>query len=78
MAFLTKPGQPEPYQALVWRDGKKLTLGNLATAEEEAGGEEVVPGGESKKTISGGGSMGGDMASEPPSKVAMAVWNMLC
>ena len=33
---LVKPGQPNPYQAEVRRDGKKLYLGSFATAEEAA------------------------------------------
>ena len=31
-----KPGQPKPYQAKVWRDGKDVYLGSFATAEEAA------------------------------------------
>jgi len=33
---LTKPGQPKPYQAGVWRGGKKVSLGHFATAGEAA------------------------------------------
>eukprot|EP00964_Phaeocystis_antarctica_P083280 scaffold52379_cov60-Phaeocystis_antarctica.AAC.4 len=33
---LIKPGQPKPYQARVWRDGKDVSLGCFATAEEAA------------------------------------------
>ena len=33
---LSKPGQPKPYMAYVSRGGKKLSLGNFATAEEAA------------------------------------------
>ena len=33
---LTKPGQPKPYQARVWRGGKDVYLGCFATAEEAA------------------------------------------
>jgi len=34
--YLIKPGQPKPYQAQVWRGGKKVYLGSFATAEEAA------------------------------------------
>ena len=34
--YLTKPGQPKPYKAQVWRGGKTLHLGCFATAEEAA------------------------------------------
>ena len=30
------PGRPKPYQAHVWRGGKKVHLGSFATAEEAA------------------------------------------
>ena len=33
---LAKPGQLKPYQARVWRGGKKVHLGSFATAEEAA------------------------------------------
>ena len=33
---LNKPGQPKPYQARVWRGGKKVHLGSFATAEAAA------------------------------------------
>ena len=33
---LSKPDQPKPYQAQVWRGGKKVSLGSFATAEEAA------------------------------------------
>jgi len=33
---LVKPGKPKPHQAGVWRGGKKVSLGNFATAEEAA------------------------------------------
>ena len=33
---LSKPGQPKPYQAQVWRGGKYVYLGSFATAEEAA------------------------------------------
>ena len=33
---LAKPGQPKPYRAWVWRDGKTVFLGTFATAEEAA------------------------------------------
>ena len=33
---LAKPGRPKPYQARMTRDGKKVSLGNFATAEEAA------------------------------------------
>jgi hypothetical protein len=33
---LDKPGQPRPYQAHVWRGGKKVPLSYFATAEEAA------------------------------------------
>eukprot|EP00964_Phaeocystis_antarctica_P126142 scaffold89866_cov56-Phaeocystis_antarctica.AAC.2 len=33
---LTNPGYPKPYQARVWRGGKKVHLGSFATAEEAA------------------------------------------
>ena len=33
---LTHPGYPKPYQARVWRGGKKVNLGHFATAEEAA------------------------------------------
>ena len=33
---LAKPGQPMPYQAGVWRGGKKVSLGCFATAGEAA------------------------------------------
>ena len=33
---LVNPGQPKPYQARVRRGGKKVSLGNFATAEEAA------------------------------------------
>ena len=29
---LDKPGKPKPYQAQVWRCGKKVSLGNFAAA----------------------------------------------
>ena len=31
-----KPGKPNPYEARVWRGGKKVSLGSFATAEEAA------------------------------------------
>ena len=34
--YLTKPGQPKPYQAKVRRDSKEVTLGSFVTAEEAA------------------------------------------
>ena len=34
--YLTKPGQPKPYQARVWNGGKQVRLGYFATAEEAA------------------------------------------
>ena len=34
--YLTKPGQPNPYQAKVQRGGKQVSLGSFATAEEAA------------------------------------------
>ena len=34
--YLTKPGQPKPYKAQVWRGGKSVSLGCFATAEEAA------------------------------------------
>ena len=34
--YLSNPGQPKPYQARVRRGGKKVYLGNFATAEEAA------------------------------------------
>ena len=34
--YLNKPGKPEPYEARVNRDGKKVSLGSFATAEEAA------------------------------------------
>merc|ERR1740139_1958486 len=34
--YLTKPGQPKPYQARVRRGGKVVHLGSFATAEEAA------------------------------------------
>ena len=33
---LSKPGQPKPYMAQVWRGGKTVSLGCFATAEEAA------------------------------------------
>ena len=33
---LNQPGRPKPYQAKVWRGGKKVHLGSFATAEEAA------------------------------------------
>ena len=33
---LSKPGQPKPYLARVWRGGKYANKGNFATAEEAA------------------------------------------
>ena len=33
---LSKPGQPKPYQARVWRGGKVVHLGRFDTAEEAA------------------------------------------
>ena len=34
--YLSKPGQPKPYQVQVKRGGKHLYLGSFATAEEAA------------------------------------------
>ena len=34
--YLDSPSKPKPYQAQVWRGGKKVQLGCLATAEEGA------------------------------------------
>jgi hypothetical protein len=34
--YLTKPGQPKPYEARVTRGGKQVGLGSFATAEEAA------------------------------------------
>ena len=34
--YLTSPGKPKPYEAEVWRGGKKVHLGSFATAEEAA------------------------------------------
>ena len=33
---LSKPRQPRPYKAVVWRGGKQVRLGSFATAEEAA------------------------------------------
>ena len=33
---LNNPDYPKPYQAHVWRGGKKVSLGSFATAEEAA------------------------------------------
>lgn len=33
---LAKPGQPKPYEAKVYRDGKTVRLGSFATAEQAA------------------------------------------
>jgi len=34
--YLSKPGQPKPYQVQVWRGGKTVFLGTFVTAEEAA------------------------------------------
>ena len=34
--YLDSPSKPKPYQAQVWRGGKKVQLGSFATAEEAA------------------------------------------
>ena len=34
--YHSHPGQPKPYEAQVWRGGKKVSLGIFATAEEAA------------------------------------------
>ena len=34
VSLLSKPGQPNPYQARVRRGGSKVCLGSFATAEE--------------------------------------------
>jgi len=43
---LNNPGQPKPYQAEVWRDSKKVSLGCFATAEEAALGIARSPEGQ--------------------------------
>ena len=34
--YLSKPGQPKPYEAQLRRGGRKVSLGSFATAEEAA------------------------------------------
>ena len=34
--YHNKPGQPKPYQAEMWRGGKRVSLGSFVTAEEAA------------------------------------------